>query len=326
MGDGGDEVGGTAQLRAARRRRERAVEQLAARQAGLVSRRQLNDLGVHRDVVHRRVATGRWAARSGTVLSLTTGPLSVDQRRWLGLLNAQGPAALAGRTALEVHGLRGWAADEVTVVVAAPGHASVEGVRYFRSRRPFSDWVVRRQGWDVLDVEPAALLLAGALRDDRSATGLVAAVVQQRVSTAQALSAWLDERLPRLPRRRLLLAVLADVAGGSGSGAEVDLVRICREAGLAPPRRQTRRTDSSGAARYTDAEWDLADGMVLVLEVDGAFHMDYAAWRDDLRRTRRLSTPGRIIVRCTTAELRTEAHAVMADLRALGVPSMPRAA
>jgi len=101
--------------------------------------------------------------------------------------------------------------------------------------------------------------------------------------------------------------------------AELDVIVMCRRHGFPLPRRQVRRRDSSGRLRFTDAEWVLSDGTVLVLEVDGSFHMDAEIWEDDLARHRQLSTPGRIIVRCTTRELRDRQDRVAADLRSLGL-------
>ena len=80
------------------------------------------------------------------------------------------------------------------------------------------------------------------------------------------------------------------------------------------------RTDSSGRGRFTDCEWTLSDGRTLVLEVDGGFHADVDHYEGDVQRQRRLTTPSRVVVRCTSQELRREPWLLAADLRALGVP------
>ncbi|GEP35922.1 hypothetical protein NSZ01_36900 [Nocardioides szechwanensis] len=59
---------------------------------------------------------------------------------------------------------------------------------------------------------------------------------------------------------------------------------------------------------------------VLVLEVDGSFHMEVSQWNDDLRRSRRIMTRDRVVVRCSAYELRHEMPEVARDLIALGVP------
>lgn len=306
---------------ARREARVGCVEAAAAAQAGLVTRRQLGAMGVHPDVVRRRLAARVWAARSPTVVSLTTGPSSVEQLRWLAVLNAPGMAALAGRTALAVHGLRGWESSTVSAIVAVGDHAAaVPGIDYHRTRRPFGDWSVARGGLPVLMAAPAALLTASRLPDERSAAGVLAAVVQQRLASADVLGSWL-ERLPRLRRSKRLAAALDDISGGAQSVAEIDLGAACEATGLEPPVRQTPRLDSAGNRRWTDAEWVLPDGTVVVLEVDGGLHMDVEHWSRDKQRHRRLSGPGRIVVSCTAYELRTDPRGVMADLRALGVPT-----
>ena len=104
--------------------------------------------------------------------------------------------------------------------------------------------------------------------------------------------------------------------------AEVDLRRACRTYGVQPPRSQRTRTDRRGRTRYTDAEWLLPDGRVLVLEVDGAFHDDVMQASEDRVRNRRLTNARRVVVQCSAFELRHEPWEVIQDLVALGVPTL----
>ena len=113
--------------------------------------------------------------------------------------------------------------------------------------------------------------------------------------------------------------MLHDVEGGVHSGAERDVGRMCRRFGLPQPSRQTSRVDSAGRRRWTDCEWPLGAGRVLALEVDGAFHMEVTQWAEDLRRARRLTSPGRLVVRATAFEVRHEPGEVARDLIALGL-------
>ena len=168
-------------------------------------------------------------------------------------------------------------------------------------------------------IEPAILLFAGYEPNRRTAHGAVAAVVQQRLTTPDLLGEWL-RRMKPLRRAPEFRALLGDIRGGAHSLAEVDLRRACREFAIAPPRGQTGRRDRSGRQRWTDAEWDLPDGTVLVLEVEGAFHDDVLQSAADKARHRKLSSRSRIVVSCTAYELRHEPASVMEDLIALGVP------
>ena len=63
----------------------------------------------------------------------------------------------------------------------------------------------------------------------------------------------------------------------------------------------------------------MPDGRVVVLEVDGGFHMSVEHWSADIERERQLVATGVIVVRCAAIELRERPERVVRDLRALGV-------
>ena len=294
-------------------------EPLAQQQAGLLARRQLNALGFSRHYVRRQLDARRWVERTPLVVSTTTGPADREQMLWLGPLHAGGTALVGGLSALERHGLRNWQRDDITVLVDDErAFDPVPGVAFFRTRRSLEGFRSPQSDLPLCRVEPAALVFAAYERSERTAQGLLAAVVQQRLTDAGRLSTELEALRP-LRRAALFRTVLRDIAGGAGSLAEVDVARSCRRFGIPPPTRQVRRRDADGRLRYTDAEWVLPDGTVVVLEVDGAFHMDVTHWEDDLARQRALSGPGRIIVRCTSRELRERPEVVMRDLKAIGL-------
>ena len=294
---------------------------IAVSQAGVITRRQLNECGFDADRVRNRLTAGRWRALTPTVLVTTTGPLSDEQRRWAATLQAAPHAPLDGISALHWHGLRSW--DRPQIEVVAGKDASVPhrlpGTLIRRSRRDLESLLSRRPGPPSLRVEPAALMHAARCRSEREAHGLLAACVQQRLATADRL---LEElrRLSPVRRAESLRACLSQIRDGAGSRAEMDVTDMCRDHGLVAPTRQVRRRDSSGRLRFTDAEWQLPDGRVLILEVDGAFHMDVEHWEADIQRTRRVVDPRVVMVRATSRELRDEPWSVAADLARLGVP------
>lgn len=295
---------------------------VAAAQCGLITRGQLSRLGVDRWAVRHRVATGRWVELTPVVIGTTTGELTRDQLMWLGVLHAGGDAVVGELTAAEVGGLRNWPRDHVSVLVDKDAKVRVhhDNIEFIKTRRPLSDL---RRGWGSLPLcrlEPAVLLFASRQSSSRTAEGVLAAAVQQRLTTTDELSAWI-ERLQPLRGAARFRQALADIAGGAHSVGEIDVRRMCRTFGLRLPDRQVRRRDATGRLRFTDCEWRLADGRVLVLEVDGGFHMDVEHWEDDLARQRALTSPGRVVVRCTTRELRDEPERVASDLRLLGVPA-----
>jgi hypothetical protein len=295
---------------------------LAHEQSGVMARRQLLELGVSRDVIRAHVAARRWAWRTESVLTTTTGPLSWNQRLWVAVLHASPGSLIGGLTATKVHGLKNWDRDLITVIVDDElSFDPVEGVSFFRSRRPIAKMQASGR-LPVCKIEPAVLLFSGYERNRRTAHGAVAATVQQGLTTPDLLREWV-ERMRPLRRAKEFRRLLDDLAGGARSLAEVDVRRACEKFGVQPPRRQKRRKDSRGKFRWIDCEWDLPDGSVLLLEIDGAFHLEVAHYTDDMKRQRRLVGSKRLMVRCSAYEIRHEPGEVMRDLIALGVSRTP---
>ncbi len=286
----------------------------------MVARRQLLALGLDADRVRNQVAAGRWVPRSPRVVSTTTGDLTWQQRCWLGALHAGPRSLVGGLTAAEVWGLERWTRPQVTVLVDDElSFEPVPGISFFRSRRPFQLLASPRAGLPLVRFEPAVLLFAAYEAQPRAGHGVLAASVQQRLTTAARLEEWIDLLHP-LRRARSFRRSLVDIGSGAHSAAELTVRRMCRRHRLALPARQTPRVDRAGRRRWTDCEWDLPGGDVLILEIDGSFHLEVEQWSADIRRARRLTSRHRIVVRCTTYELHHEDHEVAADLIALGVP------
>ena len=293
---------------------------LAAAQHGMLSRRQLAELGVGRNRVRNQIEAGRWVAVSPMVVSTTTGPLSRDQLRWLGVLHA-GPRALLGDlSAAEVHGLERWHRDEVTVLVPQDVEleGEIDGIDFKRTRRPLP-LMTSRLSLPTMKLEPAILHFAAYQHSPRTAQGVVSAAVQQRLTSAAALREWVRLMRP-LRWAQMFRDCLDEIEGGATSMAELDVRRLCKRHRLARPARQVRRRGADGRTRYTDCEWVTATGHVVVLEIDGGFHMEVEHWEEDMARERSLAGQDRIQLRCTSRELRDEPDRVAADLIRLGVP------
>ncbi len=268
--------------------------------------------------VAHRIDSERWQLLSPTVVATTTGELSDDQRIWHAVLHAGYGAMAGGLTAATLAGLKNWHRDVATIFVPYErGRPSpLPGVRFVRVRRS-----LRAVGSPPrCRIEAAVLLFAAVDRSERTAQGVLAAAVQQQLTSPEGLLEWLD-RLTPLRRAATLRRAIEDIEGGAQSLAEMDVKRMCRAFGLADPTRQVKRRDADGRIRFTDCEWRLQDGRTLVLEVDGGFHMEAEHWEDDLARQRALAGTDRIIVRCTSRELRDEPEKIARDLMALGVPA-----
>ncbi|HET8591860.1 MAG TPA: hypothetical protein VFM01_19630 [Nakamurella sp.] len=295
-------------------------EAVATAQSGMIARRQLLAFGVDWARVRNHLAARRWAERSSSVISTFTGPLTPVHLMWLGVLHAGGDSLVGGLTAATAHGLTRWERAEVTVLVDDERlFDPLPAVRFVRTRRSLKEMRDESSDLPLCRIEPALLLCAAYELSERAAQGVLMAAVQQRLTTPELLAAWVDRMRP-LRRAALFRQLVTEISGGAQSFGEARFGRLCQQFGLRPPTRQVARRDGRGRLRFTDCEWTLSEGRVLVLEIDGGFHMDVDRWEDDIVRQRGLAGPGRLVVRCTTRELREDPTPVFGDLRRLGVP------
>ncbi len=234
------------------------------------------------------------------MIVLHNGPFTGLQRCWAVLLNAGAGAALCARTALELDGMQGWTDDRIHVLVHRGTHVPVlPGVKVHESRR-------YEPGRDLhpaatpprTRTERSAIDAAAWSRSSRTACGLVAAVVQQRLALPHRL---MDELavVGRVRHFKVLGRALGDIAGGTAL-SEIDFVRLCRRYGLPEPRRQRIRRDSSGRRRYLDSEFLARDGTTVVVEVDGAVHLLVQTYWDDMDRQNSLTVRGERVLRYPT--------------------------
>ena len=109
-------------------------------------------------------------------MSTTTGPLSREQLQWLGVLHAGGRSVIGGLSAAEIHGLKNWHRDEVTVYVdEIEDLEPVPGISFQRTRRSLD--LIRATALDlpVAKLEPAILIFGACQHSARTAQGVIAA-------------------------------------------------------------------------------------------------------------------------------------------------------
>jgi len=289
-----------------------ALAELAVVQDQVVSRPQLYRLGVQRWQVRRRTRRGTWQPLGPRAVVLHAGPPTKVQRWWCALINTCPHAVLAGATALEASGLKGYESDTVHVAVpkgSRPLRRS--GVTVHESRR--------LEGSDVHparrppQVRPDVAVVQAALwaPDPARACAVLAAAVQQRLVQVSQLSAQML-RVRRHRHRKLILLVLADIGGGAQSLAEIDFAHLCRAAGLPVPTRQRVRRDRAGRRRYLDVEWE---EFALVVEIDGMLHMQVGRWIDDAFRGNDVTLDRRVVLRFPALAVRLHGDRVLDQVR-----------
>jgi very-short-patch-repair endonuclease len=286
---------------------------LGRAQLGVVRRSQLATLGITRHHVRRQVDAQRWRPIGPNVVVLHTGPLTRAQVRWAAVLHAGPQALLAGLTALEPHGLRGWSRDEVHVLVPlGVSVPSLSGLTVHRTRRLVDEDVVHGGGCPVTTVARSAVDAGRWEKSARRAAAIVLAVVQQRLTTPHELAACLAG-FERVRHGAAIATAIEDAAGGADSLAEVDVARLVVRAGLPRPRRQVVIETPDGPRRV-DLAVDLPDGRLLVLEVDGIHHAETGVRLADAVKDASVVAAGHQLLRLPVQGVRADPGSVLRQL------------
>ncbi|WP_405114385.1 endonuclease domain-containing protein [Micromonospora sp. NBC_01405] len=267
-----------------------------------------------RKAIRHRVDTHRWRQVHRAVFVAHNGPVSAEQFRWIAVLAAGPTAVLGGLTAAQAGGLRGFPGRPIHLMLPAtcrrgPLPQSVSAHR--TTCLPDEDVLAVGQPRRTM---PARSIVdaAGWAGSDEEARAVIAAGFQQRLIGGDEVHRVLD-RLPRVRRRRLILATAIDAAGGAHSLAELGFLGLVRRAGLPEPTRQLVRYDSTGRRRYLDAyfeQWQVH------VEIDGGQHLDpRQAWAD-MGRQNALWVDGDRVLRFPSWAVRARPEEVIAQLRA----------
>ena len=285
------------------------IARLAARQRGVVARRQLLTLGLSRDAIALRRHDGR-------LLSLHAGVYAVGHRqlrtegKWFAAVLACGPGAvLSHRAAVLSHraAAAAWGPAwsdriEVSAVRTAVGRP---GIVVHRPRRLTDDDRTTLRCLPVTTVSRTLTDLADVV-DGRTLRKLL----------EQAEILLLDADPEVIPGRRgagRLAAALAELephAPLTRSELEDRFLEVCRHAGLPPP-----LVNIVIEGMEVDFCWPAAG---IIVETDGwATHGTRAAFGRDRRRSTALSTRGWIVVRFTYEDVVRDAGYVVETLHGL---------
>jgi Transcriptional regulator, AbiEi antitoxin len=270
------------------------IAELADRQEGVVTRRQLRALGFTASAVDRRLRAGRLHVLLPGVYAVGHRRVGLGGRRWVAVLWSGGGAVLSHASAAAAWGFRpsGGAALIHVTVPARTGRRSRDWVRVHRPSRIAADEVT---ALDALPITtPARTLL------DLAATGLRGRRLEAALDRAEHMRlidfADLGRLLARHGGRRgapALAAVLARYQpADTHSVLEEIVLELCDQHGIPQP-----LVNTVVLGRERDFYWPERR---LVVEADSyAWHRSPSALNDDRERDVELVLAGHIGLRFT---------------------------
>lgn len=291
-----------------------AIAALAGRQHGVVSRRQLLELGLGRRAIGHRIERGRLHAVHRGVYAV--GHRVVSPRgAWMAAVLAVGDdAVLSHRSAAALWGIRPFTGTRVDVS-ADRRLRSRAGLR-LHAVQLAPDEVTTRDGIHVTTPSRTLLDLAAVVPVHHLERAMNEAE-RRHLADPLSLDALLHRHPTRAGRAALRRALGRAHPGGltlTRSDLEARFLAFLDARAIPRPATNVPLT-VGGVTIEADCLWR---GERLVVELDGyATHATRAAFEGDRARDRRLQAAGWRVVRITWRQLHDEPREVAAQLRAL---------
>lgn len=267
-----------------------ALRWLADLQDGVVTREQALGLGVSPPVLRWLLRDDVWRPVARGVYRTAAVPPDWPALAWAGVLLGGDRARLGAQASAHLHGLDAVAPLPVDVLVPPTGPYRIRGPWHFVREAPGARSDRSVGSPPRLGVEDTVLDLC-ASADEGAVVGLVTTAVQSRRTRTDRLAAVLATRA-RHPHRRLLTALLADVAAGAESPLELSYLRDVERAHDLP--RGRRQASRLGLPYATDVGYD---AYALLVELDGRLGHEGTGRFRDLERDNRFVLGGLITLR-----------------------------
>jgi very-short-patch-repair endonuclease len=294
---------------------DRVLAALAARQWGVVSRRQLLDAGVPRTTLGDRI-------RSGNLVAVHRGVYAVGHRRlrreghWLAAVLAVGPGAvLSHRDAAGLHDLR--PANHARIDVTTTRNRRDEpGIRVHRTRVLEVEDMTRVAGIPVTTVARTLLDLAGHVPHDHLTKAIKEAEGNRTFDLRQVQAALVRTRGRTGRGHRALQRAIAEYAAlglsATDSILEDAFLRLVRDHGLPRP-----AINMLIEGFKVDAVWR---AQRVAVELDGwAHHHTRHSFERDRERDAALTAGGWRVIRFTYHQVVRRPDHVLSTLRRLGI-------
>jgi very-short-patch-repair endonuclease len=293
---------------------ERLIDEMAARQHGVVTRQQLLDAGIQPRAVARRVESGRLRPMHRGVYQV--GPLPGPKTFEMAAVLACGPtAAISHGSAARMHGIPvSWSkSDPVSVSVVYPVARARPGIQVHRVRVLPGRDVTRVERIAVVTAVRAIVDLTGVLAT-RDLERVVAFVLREHLTDEPELRACAVRRGNPAGIALLMTILNSDTDPAfTRSEAEARFLELIRGTGIRIP-----ETNARVAGLEVDFVWRKEK---VIVEVDGyQYHGSRRSYHRDRARDRKLAAEGYLVIRVTWDEIVNQGPAVLVSLaRALAL-------
>lgn len=295
---------------------ERQLHELASRQYGSFSRRQVLAAGLRDDLVKRRLAAGRWLRLAPGVYGLPGWPPSWMRSLWVAHLDVGAGSVVSHEAAAALHGLTPFGPGPLVLTVRHGSPPRCGDPEVHQSRDLVPAHVTRFHGLPVTTVPRTLVDLAAVTRPGRLAVALDDACLSRRCGLQEVQDLYDELRRPGKQGMRRLGQVLA--ARGPGytppnSVLERRLLRLLERGGLPRPVLQASFPWRPSSPHRVDGLYP--SGRVIV-ECDGRrWHSRMESMAEDRRRDRDAQLHGYRVYRFVWEDITKDPEMVCSTLR-----------
>ncbi|AUI63058.1 hypothetical protein [Amycolatopsis sp. BJA-103] len=292
---------------------------------GVIRAMRLQEMGVPSTTTYRRCGPGGpWTRLLPGIVLLFNAPPTREQQIAAAMLYGGETALLTGGEACRAYGLRNVpdTGDEIHLLVPHERKLHNQGfVVVERTQR--MPRTATRGGRPLAEVTRATLDVCRRQTEIRPVRALMSEVVQREYSSFERLSRELahgSQRGSAVPRH-----VLAELATGQESIAEIDARRVWARSGLPEPVWNKKLYNAAGEYVAKPDAW--FDKVALAWEVDSlSFHLKVVDGFDrTLARNGRYAAAGVLVLQTLPSRLRAEPDKVVAELLAAHAAAEARA-
>jgi hypothetical protein len=284
--------------------------QLIKRQNQLFTRRQALAAGLHPNVLLRRTRSrGPWQEILPGVYLSVTGTPTREQRHTAAVLYAGPGGTLTGQAALARHGMR-VSSQFIDVLIPANRRRQSAGFVLLHRTTRLPPYVCFSGPVRYALAARAVADAARAMRNLADVRATVATAVQSGRCTIEQL----QEELNAGPvaGSALLRAALAEVAAGTRSGPEGELLALIKRGKLPMPLLNSRLYLREELIARPDAWWQ---EFGVVVEVDSKeWHLSPDSWEQTMRRHARMTALGLLVLHFSPRQIREEPDQVLATI------------
>jgi hypothetical protein len=286
-----------------------ALDELAIRQHGLLTRAQLLSFGINDMTMYRRARNGLWQRTLPAVYVMHSGPITLEQHRIAASLYGGEQSQITGLSALTWYGFRYVPPNDI-IFILVPHEVHRRSAGYVRVQRT-RELDVNARHDDLYVVCSPARAVVDACRESRDPRA-VRAIVAESIQRGFCRLGRLENEIRRAGRSRtaLVRAAFDEVAHGVRSAPEGDLRGVLNKSKILPPLMWNPALCTADGQRLPCPDGWLAD-VGIALEVDSReYHFSPDGWRQTLDRHNRLAQHGILVLHFTPAQIRDDPDGV----------------